>query len=306
MSHLQSKRLQYSFRVNKSGLDAKEFESCLTSKVDAILEFHRISNIDTSLKKEAIRTVTKQVCVQKRGRHYVRPQDEENRRVDIFNDFHLNGSFQSQVKNNCEWKNKCHMKQHLLFSEFDALRDKFERLCKNSGSLTVTDRDGYLYRGQKKLTAPELCNVIDLLTADLIRDLSMLRENANAQRPTVNYNKVSDLCEDILLDRFTTGQASKNDLMDEGDCQSWKAHVMVMISFAALMVVAEMTKKELKQLGHQDWFYIEMIITALIFVTTLNPFLTLSFLFFFLYIHMYKGDRLGQHGRGSFRGSHWT
>lgn len=270
MSYPQSKRLkqlQYSFRVNKSGLDAKEFKSCLTSKVDGILEFHRISNIDTSLIKEAIRTVTKQVCVQKWGRHYIRPPDEEDRREGLYS----NG----QVKHKGEWKNKCHMKQHLLFSESDALRDKFEHLCKNSGSLTITNREGYLYRREKMLTAPELCNVIDLLTVDLIRDLSMLRENANAQRPIVNFNKVSELCEDILLDRFTTGQASIDDLMDEGDCQSWKAHVMVMISFAALMAVVEMTKKKVAKLGHGNGILDIIKILFFIFLTAIYIFVNI-------------------------------
>lgn len=164
------------------------------------------------------------------------------------------------------------MKQHLLFSESDALRDKFEHLCKNSGSLTITNREGYLYRREKMLTAPELCNVIDLLTVDLIRDLSMLRENANAQRPIVNFNKVSELCEDILLDRFTTGQASIDDLMDEGDCQSWKAHVMVMISFAALMAVVEMTKKKVAKLGHGNDILDIIMILLFIFLTAIYIF----------------------------------
>lgn len=64
----------------------------------------------------------------------------------------------------------------------------------------------------------ELCNVIDFLMVDFIRDFFMFRENVNVQRLIVNFNKVFEFCEDILLDRFIIGQVSIDDFMDEGDC----------------------------------------------------------------------------------------
>lgn len=64
----------------------------------------------------------------------------------------------------------------------------------------------------------ELCNVIDFLMVDFIRDFFMCRENVNVQRLIVNFNKVFEFCEDILLDRFIIGQVSIDDFMDEGDC----------------------------------------------------------------------------------------
>lgn len=47
-----------------------------------------------------------------------------------------------------------------------------------------------------------------------------------------------------MLDRYTVQQAANNDLMNEDNYQVWKAHVMVMMSFAALITVAEMTRNE--------------------------------------------------------------
>ena len=47
-----------------------------------------------------------------------------------------------------------------------------------------------------------------------------------------------------MLDRYTAQQAANDDLMNEDNYQVWKAHVMVMMSFAALMTVAEMTRNE--------------------------------------------------------------
>lgn len=42
-----------------------------------------------------------------------------------------------------------------------------------------------------------------------------------------------------MLNRYTAQQAANDD-----NYQVWKAHVMVMMSFAALMTVAEMTRNE--------------------------------------------------------------
>lgn len=254
------KQLQCSFRVDRSGLDPNEFEAALTSKVDELFKFHGISNIDTSVKQKAVKTVRQQVCVQKRGRHYIRLFDDDGTR-DTFS--HQHQSCNSYVKDKREWKSKCHIKQHQLLT--DTLGKKFELVREKYGNLIVTNHDGQLFFGKRELKASEFCNVIDLLTADIIKDLSKLkRENLNTREPTIDFEKVFDLCEDILLDRYTAQQAANNDFMNEDNYQVWKAHVMVMMSFAALMTVTEMTRNEFNKpqnrKGLFDLLFVFMII----------------------------------------------
>ena len=89
-------------------------------------------------------------------------------------------------------------------------------------------------------------------------------------RPTVDFREVSQLCKEILSSRLDAAHwSTENDLMDGGNYHKWRAHVMVIISFAALMVVAEMTLKELEKLprhgGEGSIFPVLMIVAISLF-----------------------------------------
>lgn len=259
MSYPSSKHLkqllQCSFRLDRNGLEPNEFEASLTSKVDELFKFHGISNIETSVKEGAIKTVRRQVCVRRRGRHYIRLLDDEAiMEMNLHSPRYLQ-SYHIPVKDESEWKTKCHIKQHHLLT--DTLRDKFELVCEKCGLLNVSSHEGFLFSGKRRLGVLEFCNLIDLLTAEIIKDLSKLkRENWNTGRPTEDFNKVFYLCEDILLDRYTAQQTAINNLIDEENYRVWKAHVMVMISFAALMTAAEITSNEVRKHLQNDPFLI--------------------------------------------------
>ena len=230
-------QLQAGYRY---GLEPNEFEASLTRKVNKLFKFHGISNIETSVKEGAIKTVRRQVCVQRRGRHYIRLLDDEAMwELNLHSPRYLQ-SYLSPVKDESEWMTKCHIKQHQLLT--DTLRDKFELVCEKCGLLNVSSHAGFVFLGGRRLGGLEFCNLIDLLTAEIFKDLSKLkRENWNTGRPTEDFKKVFDLCEDILLDRYTAQQDAINNLIDEEHYRVWEAHDMVMISFAALMTAAEMT-----------------------------------------------------------------
>lgn len=51
---------------------------------------------------------------------------------------------------------------------------------------------------------------------------------------------VSESCQRILQNRIAVVGSIDNDLMDQGGYRMWSDHVKVIVSFAALMVVAKM------------------------------------------------------------------
>ena len=137
------------------------------------------------------------------------------------------------------------------------------------------------------LTAPEFCNVVDQFSFDFLRDISRMRGDKQ-WRPTVDFRKVSELSKQILVSRLDAAHWSvKNDLMDDGNYHKWRAHVMVIISFAALMVVAEMTLKELEKLPRHggESIILPLVLIASVLLFKIHPLLViLALILFFLYL----------------------
>ena len=206
--------------MQKRGLAPKEFEASLTKKVNRLLESTGVGRREPFI-KEAITKVTTQVTRRKTNARRRRGQ--------------------SGTK-------MYHNKQKELFT--GPLQPKCQ-LFRDRGVPIRYKQDGYLYRGDYMLTAPKFCNVVDQFSSDFLKDISRMRGD-NQWRPTVDFRKVSKLCKEILISRLDVAYWSvENDLLD--DSHNWGAHVMVIISFAALMVVAEMTLKELEKLPrHQS------------------------------------------------------
>ena len=97
----------------------------------------------------------------------------------------------------------------------------------------------------------------------------------NQWRPTVDFREVSELCKQILISRLNAAHWSVgNDLMDDGNYHKWRAHIMVIISFGALMVVAEITLKELEKLprhgGESGIFPVVVIVALILFFHSLT------------------------------------
>jgi len=83
------------------------------------------------------------------------------------------------------------------------------------------------------------CNAIDEVTAHLIGDLSQ-----GVQLDTMEVEKVYELCGCIVRGRTAVDWAIENNLfIDRMD--KWKNHVLVIMSYAALMVVADMIHRKL-------------------------------------------------------------
>ena len=269
MTNMQARQLKYNFELQKRGLAPKEFEASLTKKVDGLLESTGLDRREPFI-KEIIRKARTEVYG-KRRKTNVRPG------MNSFGDYAFNGmsSFgvpsyrqQSQQRRRGQSRKEMyHTKQRELFA--GPLQPKIH-LFRDRGIPIRYDQDGYLFRGDYMLTAPEFCNVVDQFSSDFLKDISKMRGD-NQWRSTVDFREVSQLCKEILISRLDAAHWSvENDLMDDGNYHKWRAHVMVIISFAALMVVAEMTLKELKKLPrHQIFVFLVLVALSFVFICSL-------------------------------------
>ena len=249
---MQARQLKYNFELHKRGLAPKEFEASLTKKVDGLLEFTGLHRHEPFI-KEVIRKVKTQVYGTRRKTN-VRPSvnsfgEHDFNNTSLFGWAPSYGQQGQRRRRRQSRKEMYHWKQKELFA--GALQPKFQ-LFRDRGIPIKLDQDGYLFSGGKMLTAPEFCNVVDQFSADFLKDLSRMGGH-NQWRPTVDFREVSQLCKEILISRLNAAHWSVgNDLMDDGNYHKWRAHIMVIISFAALMVVAEITLKELEKLHRHD------------------------------------------------------
>ena len=284
MTNMQARQLKYNFEFQKRGLAPKEFVASLTKKVDGLLESTGLDRREPFI-KEIIRKVKTQV-------YGMRKKTNVHPSVDSFGDRSSFGAHsyrqQSQRRRRGQSRKEMyHIKQRELFA--GPLQSK-NHLFSDRGIPIRYDQDGYLFRGEKMLTAPEFCNVVDQFSADFLKDISRMRGD-NQWRPTVDFREVSELCKHILSSRLDAAHCSvKNDLMDDGNYHNWRAHVMVVISFAALMVVAEMTLKELEKLprhgGEGSIMFVLSVIATALFKKNF-PFLSIPALILVFYLYLF-------------------
>lgn len=217
--------LKYDFKFDKLGLEPNEYERCLTSKLDILVQDQReeIKN----LTKASIRNVEEEVRVRQIGgekdsrmdkrlkatRKYIDEEylRDENDTFWKYNEF--SGGSQGNEKKTRKWSKEYHESQKILFQ-------------KNLVQLSsvVANEDPTVH----------FCNAIDDVTASLIRALSEKK-----QLDTTEVMEVYELCGRIVRGRTAVDWAIENNLvMDRFD--KWKNHVLVVMSFSALMVVADM------------------------------------------------------------------
>jgi len=238
--------------IKKRGLTPKEFQDGLTSKVDSLLAPTKLRRIET-LKNKAIKKVKQNVCIRE---NETRPHTDQRLKgvqnyvsEGIFRDSQDtpmkrkkdSGGQQGRQRVDRTWKNEYHKEQDYLFETTfvrDTLRVHFPK---------IENRGGYLFHQSspgKPLPSQEFRQVIDKITAELCAELSRLRRNGQDAPYNAHWqpilNSVSNSCKKILIRRMAMDWCTDNDLMVGKSCEIWRDHVGVIMSFAALMSVAEM------------------------------------------------------------------
>ena len=259
-------QLRYQFKFKKRGLQGNEFEECLTSKVDKLLEGINLNRIRT-LKGVAIRNVRKELCIRenKSNPHLDGRSQRANSNVirmgvlrheddtPMANQNHPVG--QGGRKLNKKLSNIYHEKQRQLFENHLLTQKQLRDLLPDIKVDPDENRKGYLlrYDGIKwnQLNSTEFCDVIDEVSVFFLRKLGKLRQdNRETFRNQwgMTLKAVSECCLDISVCRNAVDWCFDNDLMALSSRQGyndWKDHLMVLISFSALMAVADMFSQKL-------------------------------------------------------------
>ena len=240
------KHLKYSFSYKKLGFEPVEFKICLSSKVDKLLESFDLRGVET-VKGKAINDVREQVCIQ-RSNQYLASRQREGRLFDFPHLTRYEDDIpepnpvqrrQTRTKNKIRNKNY-HEEQRRLFK--DILRQEFQELF----PFIAIDEKGFLSSSVsgREMKATEFCNVIDEISANFLNK-NLKTHGAQGQDGLSTYwrtklESVSESCQRILQNRMAVVGSIDNDLMDQGGYRMWSDHVKVIVSFAALMVVAKM------------------------------------------------------------------
>ena len=240
------KHLKYSFSYKKLGFEPVEFKICLSSKVDKLLESFDLRGVET-VKGKAINDVREQVCIQ-RSNQYLASRPREGRLFDFPHLTRYEDDIpepnpvqrrQTRTKNKIRNKNY-HEEQRRLFK--DILRQEFQELF----PFIAIDEKGFLSSSVsgREIKATEFCNVIDEISANFLsKNLKTHGTQGHGGLSAywrTKLESVSESCQRILQNRMAVVGSIDNDLMDQGGYRMWIDHVKVIVSFAALMVVAKM------------------------------------------------------------------
>lgn len=273
---------RHEFKFAKRGLQGNEFEGCLTSKVDKLLEGINLKRIKT-LKGDAIKDVRREVCIRENkskpgldqrpkraNKNFRRKRQHSETESDCDRPFSESERDQERILRGKEdtpmrhkevpapegerkldklWIQIYHEEQSNLFSNHLLERKELRNLLSD----IKLNRKGYLTRRAGKswneLNRIEFCNEIDKISVFFFKKLRELCLFGNRDTFRLQWEmtlkSVSKSCKKILLYRNAVDWCIDNDLMSE-NYNVWKDHVMVMISFSALMVVTKMLCKKLE------------------------------------------------------------
>ena len=273
---------RHEFKFEKRGLQGSEFEDCLTSKVDKLLEGIKLKRIK-ALKGDAIKDVRREVCIRENkskpgldqrptraNKNFRRKRRHSETESDCDRPFSESERDQERIlrgkkdtpmrhkevpvpegerKIDTLWIQIYHEEQRNLFSNHLLERKELRNLLsgiKLNRKRDLTRRAG---KNWNELNCIEFCHEIDKISVFFFKKLRELCLFSNHETFRLQWEmtlkSVSKSCKKILLYRNAVDWCIDNDLMSE-NYNVWKDHMMVMISFSALMVVTKMLCKKLE------------------------------------------------------------
>lgn len=216
-------RLAYDFKFVKLGLEPNEYKHYLRSKVSCLVQGQPTEkSIGKVLKEVCVRQIEsgKDTRMDRRynitqkyiSEGYLRSTDDT-----FWKNNKDSGGQQGTVKKKITWVANYHDNQKKLWT-VPCLKLRF--------------RAGDIEKMLKmKMSTVEFCNTIDKVTVDIISSNPSTLDKTQLE-------EVFKLCGLIVRGRTAVDWAVENDFLRKG-FDVWKDHVLVVISFAALMVVAD-------------------------------------------------------------------
>lgn len=222
-------RLAYDFKFCKLGLEPSEYRQYLKSKVDRLVQGQPINIIE--LTKDSIGKVLKEVCVRQINSEKDSRMDKRYKIAQKYiTEKYLRSMDDTFWKNNEDSKGQrgtVEKKKIWVAYYHDTQKTLWTEPCVKS-RIRAVDVKKIL---EMKMSTVEFCNTIDELAADIISSTPSTLDKTQLE-------KVFKLCGFIVRGRTAVDWAVENDFLLKG-FDVWKRHVLVVISFAALMVVAD-------------------------------------------------------------------
>ena len=238
--------------LEKKGLEPHEFESILLSKITKIFT-HAEVPVDNSIKKTVVE-LKREICIRE---NRTKPGlDKRSRRAiqtSVDNEIlpnadetpqHMMESTRRQrgvIRFDRKHMKKYHNKQHELFTNGKLLGSDFRNLLPPI-NLREDNKGFFFHDNGDKFKIEEACRVIDKFTCMFLRYLKNDQGPAEEWAPQ-KISEIRSCCRDILVLRWNVDWATSNDLLNIQSYTEWKKHVMIGISYAALVVVLDIKFK---------------------------------------------------------------
>ena len=241
----------------KKGLLPKEFERTLLSKISKIFENER-EVVDRSV-EISVERVRKIVCIRENEskpgldqRYKValnKLTDDKilpNKQTTPEKLIKSTGGRQGNKRYNKELADNYHKNQRELFSNDNLLGREFHKL---TPPIELNENGLFIHDDDTPFSTEDACRVIDKFTCMFLQYLIRLKNNGqvpSGEWEPQNLPDIQSRCETILGGRMSLDWGIENDLLKNNGYNNWKSHVMIVMSYAALVVVLDMIVKKQK------------------------------------------------------------
>ena len=243
--------------LTKKGLQPKEFERTLRSKIAKIFE-NEGEVVDRSV-EISVERVRKIVCIRE---NESKPGLDQRYKVALkkYVDYEILPNAQTPprelIKNsggsqgNDRYKktlvDNYHEKQNELFSKDNLLGKEFREL---NPPIKLNEKGLFIRDDDTPFSTEDACRVIDKFTCMFLQYFIRLKNKDQVpcgEWEPQNLSDIQSRCELILGGRVSLDWGIENNLLENGGYNIWKGHVMIVMSYAALVVVLDMIVKKQK------------------------------------------------------------